>query len=269
MKMFYPFFLLFILFSGCGLKNINTPVATAQQQEKSAIADEQSGDDTELDDFDEFRDELEAEPLYDPLSGYNRIMTEFNDTFYTYLLTPVAKGYKAVLHVEIRKSVANFFHNLYYPIRLVNNLLQGEFKDASEGTGRFLINTTIGVAGLFDPAQSELGLKAHEEDFGQTLGFYGVGSGVHIVLPILGPSNLRDAISLIPDSYLSPIDYTSRDYFTLTDTKKEYAAVKSYEYINKFSLDIQMYEKIKKDAVDLYPYLRDIYEQRREKQTKE
>lgn len=256
MKIFYTFFLLFIIFTGCSSKNTELADKTTYEQ----VSD---------DEFDEFADEMEAEPIYDPLSGYNRIMTDINDKLYVNLLTPVAKGYKSVVHLEIRKSVSNFFSNLYFPIRAVNNLLQGKFKNASEETGRFIINTTLGVAGLFDPAKSKFDLNAHEEDFGQTLGFYGVGSGVHIVLPLLGPSNLRDAISLVPDSYLSPIDYTSRDYFTLTDTTKEYIAVKTYEYVNEFSLDIELYENLKKDAVDLYPYLRDIYEQRREKQIKE
>ena len=168
-----------------------------------------------------------------------------------------------------KKSVSNFFHNIYYPIRVVNNLLQGKFQNASEETGRFIINTTVGLAGLFDPAKSEFELEAHNEDFGQTLGFYGVGAGPHIVLPILGPSNLRDAVSLAPDSYLSPFDYSSRNYCALTDNPRDFILVKSFEYINEFSLDTEMYENIKKDAVDLYPYLRDIYEQRRKKQIEE
>lgn len=265
MKISYLFFLLFILFSGCSSTNITLSDKTISHQEIDTSSEEESLED----EFDEFSDEMEAEVIYDPLSGYNRIMTDINDKFYIHLLIPVAKGYKAVVHSEIRKSVGNFFHNIYFPIRLVNNLLQAKFQNASEETGRFVINTTLGVAGLFDPAKSEFELEAHDEDFGQTLGFYGVGGGAHIVLPLLGPSNLRDAISKFPDSYLSPISSSSRDYYALKDTTEEFIAVKTYEYINELSMDVGMYEKLKKDAVDLYPYLRDVYEQRREKQIKE
>ena len=268
MKIFYLFFVLLIIFSGCSSKSTN-PVDKSIKTQTTEMTLAEEIEDDEFEEFAELSDEMEAEPVYDPLSGYNRVMTDINDKFYVYLLTPVANGYKTIVHYEIRKSVSNFFHNIYYPIRLVNNLLQGKFKNASEETGRFLVNTTIGIGGLFDPASSEFQLQAHDEDFGQTLGFYGVGGGVHIVLPLLGPSNLRDAISLTPDAYLSPISTVPRDWCTLTDTTNEYLAVKTFEYINKFSLEGQIYEDIKKDAVDLYPYLRDFYEQRRKKQIEE
>ncbi|MCK4776942.1 MAG: VacJ family lipoprotein, partial [Actinomycetia bacterium] len=127
----------------------------------------------------------------------------------------------------------------------------------------------VGIFGLFDPAKTNYGFEPHEEDFGQTLGFYGVGSGPHIVLPLLGPSNLRDTVSLYPDALLSPIDYTERDYWTLTDTSAELLAVKSLEKINYTSLYMDKYDKLKEDAVDLYPYLRDVYEQYRDKQIEE
>ena len=217
----------------------------------------------------EFSQEFEIEEIYDPFNTYNRLMTEVNDVAYEYILKPVAKGYKKILHVEARECVRNFFNNLYYPTRVVNNLLQGKFCYAYEETSRFVINSTIGILGLFDPAKSKFELQPHEEDFGQTLGFYGVGGGPHIVLPLLGPSNLRDALSLYPDSLLSPIDYTDRSYSTLTDNALEYLGVKVIEKVNYISLNMDEYEKMKKDAVDLYPYLRDIYEQYREKQIKE
>ncbi|MDP2894084.1 MAG: MlaA family lipoprotein, partial [Sulfurimonas sp.] len=136
-------------------------------------------------------------------------------------------------------------------------------------SARFVLNTTVGIAGLFDPAKRYLELEAHEEDFGQTLGFYGVGGGVHIVLPLLGPSNIRDTISLYPDSLISIIDYDKRSYWTLTDTPAEYIGAKVLEEVNYASLNMEKYDKIKKDAVDLYPYLRDMYEQYRKKQVEE
>jgi len=247
-------------FSGCISKSLEAP--------QEVVLNQEVGDDPD-DELDEFEDELEVKEIYDPLSGYNRVMTSFNDGAYEYVFKPVAKGYRIVVHKEIRLSTQNFFHNLYYPVRVVNNLFQCKFKNSAEETGRFLINSTVGVLGLFDPAKSEFNLQEHEEDFGQTLGFYGVGSGPHIVLPLLGPSNLRDTISLYPDSLLSPFDYDDRSYYAITDTWGEYIAAMSVEKINYTSLYMDKYDKLKEDAIDLYPYLRDVYEQYRDKQIEE
>jgi len=224
------------------------------------------------DEFEEFSSELETKEVSDPLSGYNRVMTSFNDGAYEYVLRPVASGYRAVVHEDIRRSVSNFFDNLYYPHRFVNNLLQGKFVNAYEETQRFVINSTVGLVGLFDPAKSYFDIKAHDEDFGQTLGFYGVGSGPHIVLPLWGPSNLRDFISMVPDSAMGPLELSisdDRKEHTPSITYTEYAAIKSFSVINLMSLNIDKYDKIKEDAVDLYPYLRDLYEQYRAKQIEE
>jgi phospholipid-binding lipoprotein MlaA len=154
-------------------------------------------------------------------------------------------------------------------MRFFNNVLQGKFHYAFEETGRFVVNTTAGCLGFFDPAKSKMGLKPHNEDFGQTLGFYGVGPGPHIVIPLFGPSNLRDAISFFPDAAVSPIDYKDRDWPTLTKTWFELIAVKSFEKLNEVSVYSTQYDEIRKDAVDLYPYLRDLYEQKRAKEIEE
>ena len=259
------FSLVFIIFLGIGFSGCFSSSVEAPQQ---VIFNEKNsnGIDEELD---EFADEMEVKEVYDPFSGYNRAMTTFNDGAYEYVFKPVAKGYEAVLHKNIRLSVENFFHNLYFPVRVVNNLLQAKFENSAEETGRFVVNSTVGILGLFDPAKSEFGLEKHEEDFGQTLGFYGVGSGPHIVLPLWGPSNLRDALSLYPDNLVSPFDYEDRDYYALTDTWGEFLVATSIEKINKTSLYMDKYDKLKEDAVDLYPYLRDVYEQYRAKQIEE
>ncbi|MDD3476915.1 MAG: VacJ family lipoprotein [Sulfurimonas sp.] len=238
--------------SGCSSKSV---------QEPNSVLIEQSDDD----ELDSFSDEMEVKEIYDPLSGYNRIMTSFNDGAYEYVLKPVSTGYANALHKEIRISIDNFFNNIYFPMSFVNNILQGKFCYAGQEGARFVVNTTVGIAGLFDPAKSYFEIEAHKEDFGQTLGFYGVGSGPHIVLPLLGPSNLRDLAGMYPDSFLTFIDYDERSYWTLTDTPPEYIGAKSFEYINYISLNKERYEKMREDAVDLYPYLRDIYEQRRNK----
>ncbi|QSZ43096.1 VacJ family lipoprotein [Sulfurimonas aquatica] len=239
------------------------------QQEEPLSSDEIESnlEDEEL--FEEFADETDIEEIYDPFMRYNEVMTTFNDVVFENFFNPLAKGYKYVIHQEIRESVNNFFHNILFLPRFANNILQAKFKNATEETGRFVINSTIGVLGLFDVAKSQFNLEKHEEDFGQTLGFYGVGSGPHIVLPILGPSNLRDMLSLFPDALLSPINYDKSVCYTITDTWPEYIAVSAYNEINSLSLNLGEYEKLKKDAITLYPFLRDVYEQHRVKQIEE
>ncbi|MBI3897930.1 MAG: VacJ family lipoprotein [Gammaproteobacteria bacterium] len=142
----------------------------------------------------------------DPLEGFNRTMYSFNNKFDRYLLKPVASGYRTVTPAPVRKGVSNFFSNLREPLVLLNNVLQGKFKNAASDLGRFVTNTTIGVFGLFDVA-SHVGLERHTEDFGQTLGAWGVGEGPYLVLPFLGPSNVRDGFGLVGDYAAYPPTY--------------------------------------------------------------
>lgn len=229
--------------------------------------------------FDEFESEFEASApqVSDPLEGYNRTVTGFNDWLYLNLLDPVARGWAWAVPEPARVSVRNFFKNLTFPIRFVNNALQLKARNTGEETARFAINSTVGVLGLFDPAESWFGLQEHPEDFGQTLGHYGVGSGFHIVLPFFGPSNLRDTASLYPDWLLDPTNERfayrnpsthhvlyGRDY----DLAVPYA-VKGLEIINRESLRLGQYESLRQDAMDLYPFLRDVYEQNRQKEIEE
>ena len=258
---------IFILFisTGCSTKSDLTTQNRVQNQ--ITLSEKDSTDEDTF--LNEFEEEMQLETKSDPFSSYNRVMTGFNDSLFEYVVSPVARGYKTVVHKEIRLSVGNFFHNILYPIRLVNNLLQGKFQNSVEETGRFVVNTTVGIFGLFDPAKSYFELEAHEEDFGQTLGFYGVGTGPHIVLPFFGPSNLRDAVSLYPDSMVDPIEYHHHRAYNLTNSYGESLLIKAYGKVNYLSLHQGEYEKFKKDAVDLYPYLRDVYEQYREQKIKE
>lgn len=222
------------------------------------------------DSFDEFEEEIKVEKRIDPLSGFNRAMTVFNDKTYYYVLSPVAKGYKNVVHKDIRKGVGNFFQNILFPIRFVNNLLQLKFQNTAEETGRFLINSTIGIFGFFDVAGKHYKIYPHNEDFGQTLGYWGVGSGFHIVWPFFGPSNLRDSIgSFGVDSYLNPTTYYEDRAHNMVDSYGESIGLKVYNIVNYTSLHEGEYEKLTKDAIDLYPFLRDSYEQYREKQIEE
>ena len=206
---------------------------------------------------------------YDPLSGYNRAMTGINDFFYTSILFPVARVYEKGIPEEGRKALSRFYANLHFPVRFVNNVLQLKMQRSAEELSRFVVNTTLGIGGLFDPASTWLGIRPHNEDFGQTLGHYGVGGGFHIVLPLLGPSNLRDTVSLVPDWYINPANYVSERAHNLLDNGNEAYLLQSVEYLNESSLHYREYESLKKDAVDLYPFLKNIYEQSRKKAIEE
>lgn len=207
----------------------------------------------------------EEKKSFDPLSGYNEIMTSVNDTFYEYLLKPTARGYTYVMPQMARNGVSNFFDNLMFPIRFANNLLQLKFYYAWQETERFILNSTMGILGFRDVAGEELGIKSHEEDLGQTLGHYGVGSGFHIVLPIFGPSNMRDTVGLFGDMWLNPMNYIKARDVNLVDNRREALALSALYNINRTSLHMNEYDNLKKDALELYPFLRDLYETRRNK----
>ena len=256
----------------------NAPASSEAVPEAEVAADT----DEEEEGFDdEFEDEFGAaeKEVFDPLSGYNRVMTDFNDSLYVWVLDPVARGYRLVLPYAARRGVKNFFHNLLFPLRFVNNALQLKIKNAGEEFLRFSINSTIGILGFWDPAKEWFDLEAHEEDFGQTLGYYGVGGGFHVVLPFLGPSNVRDMFSLYPDMQMDPVNYVENRPYNFPKQEGEYQGVSKQtlqevdltllKIINRESLRIGQYANLKKDAIELYPFLRDVYEQNRAKLIKE
>jgi len=248
--------LVFFLLSGCSTKQTSVPPETETKAENNTSID--------TDDFEDEFSSNEKKSIIDPLSGYNRIMTSFNDKIFTYALNPISKGYAYVTPEVVRESLANFIHNLQFPIRITNNLLQGKFQNSSDELERFIVNTTVGVGGLFDPAGIYMHIPSHNEDFGQTLGYYGVGSGFHIVLPFLGPSNVRDIIGLTADAYMSPLQYQKGlKRYKIPNDYASSIGIYAVDVINKNSLHLGAYENLKKDAMDLYPFLRDIYEQKR------
>jgi phospholipid-binding lipoprotein MlaA len=255
---------IFVLFlTGCSTKTTQGEISKSNPQVNETS-------DPFLDEFnDEFSVSSEKEQQSDPFEGYNRIMTSFNDGVYTYVLIPVAKGYRAITHEKVRESIGNFFSNLFIPVSIVNNILQGEFKDSGTELGRFLINTTLGFAGLFDPAKESFGIESKKEDFGQTLGVWGIGSGPHIVLPFLGPSNLRDFVGIFPDSYINPVDYYDDRSYNLLNNTKESTGAKLFDRVNYTAINDGQYEAMKEDAIDLYPYFKNAYEQYRTNQIKE
>ncbi len=224
-----------------------------------------------------FPDDIDSEfkstqsVVFDPLSGYNRVMTSFNDSFYTNVASPVARGYAYVVPEVARTGINNFFTNLMFPIRFANNILQFKFENASKELGRFVVNTIWGLGGFMDQATNTLGMKIYREDFGQTLGHWGIGDGVHVVLPLLGPSNLRDIVGLSADIALSPTSQLAHNTipYKIPQNDLQELGIDILYKTNEYSFHPDFYEKIKADAIDLYPYLRDMYNQKREKEIQE
>ncbi len=206
---------------------------------------------------------------FDPLSGYNKIMTNINDKFYMDILFPIAKGYKRVIPLPARTSVSNFFNNLLFPVRFVNNILQFKFKNSIDECERFIINSTIGIGGLFDVAGNKFKIHPHYEDFGLTLGHYGIGEGFYIVWPLIGPSDLRDSIGMIADGYINPAIYIKNRAYNIIETKDESYELNSFHTLNKTSFDYKKYESLKAGNVLLYPVLKETYEAYRKKLIRE
>jgi phospholipid-binding lipoprotein MlaA len=239
------------------LANDARTAADSGEVQDSAEAPEAAGADDGQDD--EYSDEASEKPaatIADPWEPFNRAMHTFNDRLYFWLLKPVAQGYNVVVPEPARVSVSNFFSNLRTPVRLVNCVLQANPIGAATELFRFMINSTVGLAGLFDPAGGEeINLKRQDTDLGQTLGFWGLGQGIYIVWPITGPSSLRDTAGIVGDYFLYPISYLDPWYV--------WSAVRGYEVENEVSLRIGDYEAIKEAAIDPYIAFRDAYVQYR------
>jgi len=146
----------------------------------------------------------------DPYENWNRSVYKFNTKLDKYVLKPLAKTYEKITPDPVESSIHNFFENLEEPRNAVNSLLQGKFDKAGLSTGRFVLNSTVGILGLFDVA-GRLDIPKHDEGFGQTLHAWGVPSGPYLVLPLYGPRYLRHAGGLIPDGFLNPISYVNDD----------------------------------------------------------
>ncbi len=195
---------------------------------------------------------IDIQGSYDPLEPLNRAFFAFNDKLYFWVLKPVNTGYRAVVAKDVRSCVANFFDNLKAPIYLLNNLIQGKFEDAGIVLARFAINTSFGVFGLGDPARVEFDLQTEPEDFGQTLGHWGVGEGLYICWPFFGPSNIRDTIGLLVDGYINPMSH-------LSDNMINNAGSYSADKLNQLSFYPNLYDDVKKYSLDPYVTMRQAF----------
>lgn len=215
--------------------------------------------------FDPFEDEFdeegedffeETETINDPLQPFNRAMFTFNDKLYYWALKPFARGYRFVVPKRARISVRKFFSNLATPVRFVNCLLQGRTKGVGIETARFVVNTTVGIAGFFDPASSLCKLEKQEADFDQTLGIYKMKQVCYINWPLLGASSVRGTLGFIGDTVFDPVWWLAPLGVKVGLTL--------HEEVNETSLTIGDYEGLTQPALDPYLALRNAYFQNRQ-----
>jgi len=196
----------------------------------------------------------------DPWERMNRGIFRFNEGADRWVVEPIAKGVDFVMPDPVENSIRKFFDNSRFPIRFLNDLLQAKPVSAVEDLARFVVNTTIGVAGFFDPA-THFGLEAHHEDFGQTLGYWGVPPGPYLVLPILGPSNPRDTVGWIADQASLVYPWFMPFYAS--------TAIGVGEKLNLRSLNLEGIAAERKAALDYYVAVRNAYMSYRENQVRD
>lgn len=243
--------------------SLDSPTANPQGVSESTAVDEESAVD-ESDDSEEFwydddedftNGDMGFIDINDPIEPFNRGMFWVNDKLYFYLFKPVARGFRVVPE-PARQSINNFFSNLGTPVRFVNSVLQLKFADAGTELGRLVVNSTVGIGGLFDPARHYLNLQKKDEDLGQTIGHYGVGNGFYIVWPLFGPSTARDTVGMAGDFFLDPLYYV--------DMKPlEKIGLRFLDRETALSLDKDTYEAMKRQALDPYLNVRSSYIQYR------
>lgn len=190
----------------------------------------------------------------DPWQRVNRGVFKFNDALDTAVVAPVARTYVRVVPQLVRTGVTNFFNNLTSPDTIVNALLQGQLQPFARDTGRFVVNSTVGIGGLFDPATS-MGLTLDARDFGQTFGKWGIPSGPYVVLPLLGPSDVRDTVGRVPDEFADPRHYIRNVYW-------DYGLLLLYDV--KARADLLPLTDMAKKTFDPYAFERNAYLQHRD-----
>jgi phospholipid-binding lipoprotein MlaA len=199
---------------------------------------------------------------YDPWESFNETMFTFNYNVDKYVFKPLAKGYNFVMPDELQRMIDRGFNNITFVPRFVNNLLQGKWAGAGRELARFLINSTVGIGGLWDMARQEWGIEPSREDFGQTLGVWGVGPGPFLVLPFMAPMTVRDGIGIGVDGAMDPLSYVIPFIW-------ERLIMKIVSLINDRSLNLEAFEGVEETTVDLYTAVRNAYLQRRARQIRE
>ncbi len=195
----------------------------------------------------------------------SRSVFKFNMVVDELILEPIAKGYNK-LPKPLKQGTGNFTSNISTLLSIPNSLLQGNLKQFGHSTGSVLVNSTVGILGFLNPAE-KMGLKPNKEDLGQTLGTYGVGPGCYLVLPVLGPSTARDSFGLIADTFIDPFAHMTireNELLGVSGNDLDYYSVKGTTAVDFRSKNIQNFESLEKNSIDLYSSLKSIYLQDRE-----
>ena len=240
------------------------PPAPEKVKEGQDGSDDLSDEDLKFEEELDFLQEegQEVVTIADPLEPFNRAVFHFNDKLYFWFLKPTARGYNYVFPEQLRICVRNFFVNLLFPVRFVNAILQGNIRSATVELSRFVVNSTLGLGGLFDPSSRGLHLPLQDEDLGQTLGVYRIGHGVFLTVPVLGPYTVRSLVGWVGDSFLDPVTW-------YVDPLLLRWGVKGYKKFNEVSLTLGDYEALKEAAIDPYVAIRNAYVQYRNSKVKE
>ena len=199
----------------------------------------------------------------------SRAIFKFNMALDEIILEPLAKGYNK-LPAPIKKGTSNFTSNISILLSIPNNILQGNFNQLGHSIGSFALNTTVGVFGFLNPAE-KIGLKPHKEDVGQTLGSYGFGPGCYYVLPVLGPSTVRDTVGLFADTFIDPfahITIRENEIFGTSGNSLDYYSIKATDAIDFRADNDRNFESLEKNSIDLYSSMKSIYLQDRENKIK-
>lgn len=199
---------------------------------------------------------------YDPWERFNEKMFNLNLKLDRYILKPIARVYRKIIPEPFQILIANGFDNISWPPRFINNLLQGKVAGAGRELARFLINSTAGVGGLFDPAKDYWGIRPSKEDFGQTLGVWGAGPGPYLVLPLFGPTTVRDGVGRGIDTFLDPLSY-------FIPFAWDRAGMKAGDIVNDRALNYELFQGVEETTLDLYSSVRHFYLRRRELMIKE
>ena len=197
--------------------------------------------------------------------GPSRAIFKFNLAFDNVILEPIAKGFNK-LPEPVKNGAGNFTSNIATLLSIPNHLAQGNIKEAGDATASFLINSTIGIVGLANPAE-KLGLKAQQEDVGQTLGAYGVGPGCYFVLPILGPTTARDSLGMVADSFIDPfahITLREHELFGISGNQFDYLTVKGTSAVDFRADNVVNFDSLEENSIDLYASFKSLYLQNRE-----
>ena len=195
----------------------------------------------------------------------SRVIFDFNMALDDIVLEPLSKGYNK-LPVPVKKGATNFTSNVGTLLSIPNNILQGDVKQLGHSIGSFAINTTVGILGFLNPAE-KIGLKPHKEDVGQTLGSYGIGPGCYFVLPVFGPTTVRDSIGMLADTFVDPfahITIRENELFGASGNNLDYYSVKATSAVNFRADNDTNFENLEKNSIDLYSALKSIYLQDRE-----